>query len=56
VFLLLLLPPLLLLVLQEIQPSGPNGPTVTVGDFVRDLLLEQVRTYTQHCMWHVVHI
>ena len=27
---------------QEIQPSGPNGPSVTVGDFVRDLLLEQV--------------
>lgn len=32
----------LVLVLQEIQPSGPNGPVVTVGDFVRDLLLEQV--------------
>lgn len=28
--------------LQEIQPSGPNGATVTVGDFVRDILLEQV--------------
>lgn len=27
---------------QEIQPSGPNGATVTVGDYVRDLLLEQV--------------
>lgn len=31
-----------LLIVQEIQPSGPNGPTVTVGDYVRDLLLEQV--------------
>jgi hypothetical protein len=31
---------------QEIQPSGPNGPTVPMGDFVRDLLLEQVRTHT----------
>lgn len=31
------------LVLQEIWPSGPNGPQVTLGDFVRDLLLEQVR-------------
>lgn len=30
------------LIMQEIQPSGPNGPTVTVGDYVRDLLLEQV--------------
>eukprot|EP00879_Flechtneria_rotunda_P011560 GHRR01012075.1.p3 GENE.GHRR01012075.1~~GHRR01012075.1.p3 ORF type:complete len:152 (+),score=22.62 GHRR01012075.1:635-1090(+) len=27
---------------EEIQPSGPNGPTVTVADYVRDLLLEQV--------------
>ncbi|KAF8067307.1 SRL1 [Scenedesmus sp. PABB004] len=26
---------------EELQPSGPNGPTVTIGDFVRDLLLEQ---------------
>lgn len=28
---------------EELKPSGPNGPAVTVGDFVRDLLLEQVR-------------
>lgn len=28
--------------MQEIQPSGPNGATVTLGDYVRDLLLEQV--------------
>jgi hypothetical protein len=28
--------------LQEIQPSGPNAATVTLGDYVRDLLLEQV--------------
>lgn len=28
---------------QEFQPSGPvAGKTVTVGDFVRDILLEQV--------------
>lgn len=26
---------------EEIQPSGPNGATVTLGDYVRDLLLEQ---------------
>jgi hypothetical protein len=31
--------------LQEIQPSGPNGATVTLGDYVRDLLLEQVSGY-----------
>jgi hypothetical protein len=27
---------------QEIKPSGPNAATVTLGDYVRDLLLEQV--------------
>lgn len=37
-----LLSVVVLMLLQEIQPSGPNGPTVTMGDYVRDLLLEQV--------------
>lgn len=49
---------LLVLVLQEIQPSGPNGPVVTVGDFVRDLLLEQVsivRTGGTRDVWARLH-
>jgi hypothetical protein len=33
-----------MLLLQEIQPS-PLGAAVTVGDYVRDLLLEQVRNH-----------
>lgn len=36
---------LLLLLPQEIQPSGPNGPTVSVGAYVRDLLVEQVSSW-----------
>ncbi len=30
------------LLLQEISPSGENGTAVTVGDYVRDVFLEQV--------------
>lgn len=32
-----------LLVLQEIWPSGEAGSAVTMGDYVRDVFLEQVR-------------
>lgn len=31
-----------LLVLQEILPSGEAGSAVTMGDYVRDVFLEQV--------------
>lgn len=31
------------LVLQEIWPSGEAGTAVTMGDYVRDVFLEQVR-------------
>ena len=28
--------------MQEISPSGENGSVVTIGDYVRDVFLEQV--------------
>ena len=33
------------LLLQEISPSGENGAAVTVGDYVRDVFLEQVLSW-----------
>lgn len=35
------------LALQEFWPSGENGTAVTMGDYVRDVFLEQVMA--QHC-------
>ena len=37
-----LLRPFMCFLGQEFQPSGPQGKTITIGDFVRDILLEQV--------------
>ena len=34
---------------QEISPSGDTGSSVTMGDFVRDVFLEQVLSYTLTC-------
>jgi|LauGreSBDMM110SN_4_FD.fasta_scaffold47446_2 hypothetical protein len=37
-----------MLLAQEFQPSGPQGKSITIGEFVRDILLEQVG-YVSEC-------